>query len=82
MEKALRASWASSYNETTVTNAKTSPVLNNRLSLNYAPKPKNDGANSPHAFSIGVNVLNRLKDVEQQPSFTEITGTLNYSYTF
>jgi hypothetical protein len=79
-EKTLRASIASSYNETSGT-VKASPILSNRIGLNYTPKPGED-SNHSHNFSLGLNVLNRLKSVGSQPSFTEVTGTFNYSYSF
>lgn len=82
LEKTLRASWASSYNETSGDNINASPVLNNRLNLGFTPKAKEAGGNSQHNFSLGINALNRLKDTEQQPAYTELTGTFNYSYTF
>jgi hypothetical protein len=81
-EKTLRASLASSYNETSGDNVQSSPVLNNRISLNFSPKPKETGGNSQHGFSLGINLLNRLKSTEQQPAYTEATGTFNYTYTF
>jgi hypothetical protein len=81
-EKRLRASLASSYNETSGNNIQSSPVLNNRLNLSFVPKSKAEGGNSPHNFSLGLNVLNRLKETEQQPSYMELTGTFNYTYTF
>jgi hypothetical protein len=82
LDKTLRGSWTTSYNETSGNNIQASPVLNNRLGLSYAPKAQNAGANSPHNLSLGINVLNRLKDTEQQPAFAEYTGTFNYTYTF
>jgi hypothetical protein len=82
LDKTLRGSWTTSYNETSGNNIQASPVLNNRLGLTYAPKAKNAGANSPHNLSLGLNVLNRLKDTEQQPAFSEYTGTFNYTYNF
>jgi hypothetical protein len=81
-EKTLRASLASSYNETGGSNIEVSPVLNNRLNFTYAPKPKEAGGNSPHNFSLGLNVLNRLKNIGEQPAYMEVTGTFNYTYTF
>jgi hypothetical protein len=36
----------------------------------------------PHHFSLGLNVLNRLKSTETQAAFTELTATLNYAYSF
>jgi hypothetical protein len=82
LEKKLRGSWASSYNETLGNNINVSPVLNNRLSLNFSPKPADAESNAQHTFSLGINLLNRLKSTGQQPAFTEFTATLNYSYSF
>jgi len=81
MDKTLRGSLASSYNETSGGNIQSSPVLNSRLSVSYAPKGQ-EGETSKHNFSLGLNVLNRLKSTQQQPAYSELTGTLNYSYTF
>jgi hypothetical protein len=81
LDKKLRSSWASSYNET-LGDVNVSPVLNNRLSFNYTPKPADAGSNSQHNFSLGINLLNRLKSIGQQPAFTEVTATFNYSYSF
>jgi hypothetical protein len=88
-EKTLRGSWASSYNETSTNSIELSPVLSNRISLNFTPKPRIkeeepsvSGGTSPHSFSLGINLLNRLKDVEQQPAYTELTGTFSYTYQF
>lgn len=80
-EKTLRASLASSYNETSGS-IEISPVLNNRLNLTFSPKPKEAGGASQHNVSCGLNLLNRLKATPQQPAYMEFTGTLNYSYTF
>jgi hypothetical protein len=81
MDKMLRSSFATSYNETSGDNIQSSPVLNTRLSLSFAPKGK-EGESSRHNFSLGLNMLNRLQGTEQQPAYTELTGTLNYTYTF
>jgi hypothetical protein len=79
--KRLRASLSSSYNETSGT-VKTSPVLNDRLSLNYSPKPKEAGGMSRHSLALGINYSNRLKNTEQQSKYSELTGTFNYTYAF
>lgn len=81
-EKTLRASLASSYNETSGNNIQSSPILNNRLGFNYSPKAGESASRSQHALSLNLNVLNRLKGTEQQPSFTEFTATANYTYSF
>lgn len=79
-DKTLRGSFASAYNKTSGNN-KASPLWNNRVSLTYTPKGK-DGGVAHNNFSLGINALRRLESVHQQPSFTELTGTFNYSYTF
>jgi hypothetical protein len=79
--KTLRGSLASSYNETSGGGIESSSVLNSRLSVSYAPQGQ-EGEASRHNVSLGLNVLNRLKSTQQQPSYTELTGTLNYTYAF
>jgi hypothetical protein len=81
LEKTLRGSLASSYNETSGGGIESSSVLNSRLSVSYAPQGQ-EGEASRHNVSLGLNVLNRLKSTQQQPSYTELTGTLNYTYAF
>lgn len=80
-EKTLKGSLASSYNETSARNVKASPIWSNRIGLNYVPKSGAESSAS-HTFSLGLNVLRRFKGTEQQPAFTEFTGTANYTYTF
>lgn len=82
LEKKLRCSWTSSYNASSGNGTKTSPVLNNRISLSYTPKGKEENSGSPHALSLGINLTNRLKEVAEQPAYSELTGTLNYTYQF
>ena len=81
LEKTLRGSWACSYNQTSG-NTGTSPILNNRISLNYSPLNEKPDSKSSHAFSLGINILNRLKSIEQQSAYAELTCTINYSYSF
>ncbi|AYB29174.1 hypothetical protein [Chryseolinea soli] len=81
LEKTLRGSWACAYNQTSG-NTDISPILNNRISLNYSPVAEKLDSKSAHSFSLGINILNRLKSVEQQPVYAELTCTINYSYSF
>ena len=85
LKKSLRCSWAGSYNETSGT-VETSPVLNNRLNFSYSPVPdktkEKEVSTQSHHLSLSANLLNRLKRVEAQPAFTELTITFNYAYTF
>lgn len=90
-EKMLRASYSTSYSQTSSSGAvATSPVWSNQLSFSYTPtgKKKKDKegkekeGSSKSNFSLGINMLRRLQGTEQQPAFTELTSTLNYSYSF
>jgi len=82
LEKTLRFSMSTTYNKTATSGAtQTSPIINNRLNINYAPKPKN-GAGGHQTFSFGLNTLKKLEEIANQPAFTEMTGTINYSHTF
>jgi hypothetical protein len=80
LEKTVRATFASTYNQSSGS-VESSPILNNRIGLTFTPKPKESKSQS-HNFSFSLNMLNRLKDTTQQSAFTEVTGTLNYGYTF
>lgn len=79
-EKVVRASWACSYNQTSGSGVEVSPVLNNRLGLTITPN--STGGGGRHNFSVGLNLVNRLKDTAQQKSFSELTGTVSYGYSF
>jgi hypothetical protein len=80
LEKSLRAMLVSTYNQSSGS-IETSPILNNRIGFTYSPKPKESKSQS-HNFSFNLNMLNRLKDTAQQTAYSEVTGTLNYGYTF
>lgn len=80
LEKKLRCSYSSSYSHTSGNGVKTSPVWSNQLGISYAPKEKEGrGRNN---LSLGISLVRRLKNVGEQPAFTEATGTLNYSHSF
>lgn len=81
LEKKLRTSLASSYNETSG-DVESSPILNNRLSFTFTPKSKESSSARQHNFALGVNVLNRLKSTVDQLAFMELTATFNYAYSF
>jgi hypothetical protein len=80
LEKTLRTTLTSSYNETSG-DVKSSPVLSNRLNFIYTPKGKEEST-TKHNFSLAANVLRRFEGTPQQPAYTELTGMFNYSYTF
>lgn len=81
LDKVLRGSIASSYNETSGDNIQSSPVLNTRLGFSFTPKGR-EGARCHHNLSWGMNVLSRLKSTDQQAAYTEVTETINYTFTF
>jgi hypothetical protein len=80
--KALKASWSSSYSQTAVTGATSSPMWSNQLSFSYVPLNKETKGATKSNFALNTNVLRRLKSTESQPSFTELTITAAYSYVF
>lgn len=79
-DKMVRISWACSYNKTSGNNISSSPVLNNRVGMSLTPR--SDSKSGRHNFSIGLNLVNRLKDTAQQKAFSELTGTVSYGYLF
>lgn len=81
LDKTLRTSYVTSFNQTTGDGITTSPVWSNQISLSFAPKQK-EGRTGASNLSLGINVLRRLEDVGEQLAFTEFTSTFNYSYTF
>lgn len=81
-ENIIKISFASSYNETSGDNIQKSPILNNRINASYSPQSKEAASKTQHNLSLGINLLNRLKSTTQQPSFTELTCTFNYAFTF
>jgi hypothetical protein len=78
--KMLKTSYSTSYNQTS--GAMTSPVWNNQISLSYAPPGKGEEGSSKSNFRLGINVLRILQGTAQQPAFTELTATFNYSVSF
>ena len=82
LEKTLRCSYSTSYNHTTGNNAPSSPVWNNQISLSYNPPKEHEDSRGRSSFSFSLNILKKLKTIGEQLAFTELTGTLNYSYSF
>ncbi len=84
LEKTLRSSLASSYNQSSANGTESSDVWNTRGSVNYAPKGEKQTKKDfgKHNFSGGLNVLRRFKGTAQSPGFTEWTATMGYTYSF
>jgi hypothetical protein len=82
IDRKLRTSYVTSYNHTMGGGIATSPVWTNQFNLSYTPPKQGENAKGKSALSLGVNLLKRLKQIGEQPAFTELTGTINYSYSF
>lgn len=79
--KVLRLSLATTYNRTETSGVSaSSPILNNRISLQFTPK--SNGKEGHHNLSWSTNVTKRFTSVGTQPAFTEITSMLNYTLRF
>lgn len=75
-ERTLKTTFSTSYNQSFLNNKSQSKILSFRLSSAYSIKKK-------HNLGLSIIVLNRnLQQTENTGSFTEFTGTLNYSWNF
>lgn len=75
-EKTLKSNFSASYNQSFVNGSSNSRILSFRLNGTYSVKKK-------HNIGVSIIILNRnLKKDDNTGSFTEFTGTLNYSYNF
>ncbi|ANE52833.1 hypothetical protein [Flavisolibacter tropicus] len=94
MKKKLRLSTSSAYNIThaTISGASTkSAVWNAGFQASFAPKArettsvtdseKKKGINGKHAINVAVNYLNQSA-VANRPSFSELTATVGYNWSF
>ncbi|ELR73214.1 hypothetical protein C900_05263 [Fulvivirga imtechensis AK7] len=76
MERKMRVSISTSWNESYTNGDKMSRVANLRVAGGYIIKKK-------HNFNLSLVTVNRETDSEGgASSFTEFTGTLGYSYSF
>jgi hypothetical protein len=82
MEKIMRISYSTSYSKTIGERITASPVWSNQMAVSYSPKGKNETSRASSNFTFGANLLRRPERTPQAPSFTELTITLNYSYSF
>ncbi len=77
-DKKLRASATSNYNLNRMNSLSGSPVLSTGLNINYSPGKSETGR---HNVTGGISWVQRFRS-EIRNSRREITGSLNYSYTF
>ena len=76
MERKMRVSISTSWNESYTNGDKVSRVANLRINGGYSIKKK-------HNFNLSMVTVNRETDSESGANaFTEFTGTLGYSYSF
>ena len=76
LDRKLRTSLSSSYNNAYMNSRKTSSILNLRLNGSYTVQKK-------HNVNLSIAAVNRTTNSETSAkSFTEYTGTLGYSYAF
>jgi hypothetical protein len=75
-EKTLKSTFSASFNQSFLNGNSQSRIFSFRLNGAYSIKKK-------HNLGLSMIVLNRNLQQEENPgSFTEFTGTLNYSYNF
>lgn len=90
-DKTFRTGISATYNVTQaksdvagVSNTTNSTLFNTGLNLNYSPKGK-QSADVAHklAHNIGASVMWLLRGAAaSQPGYNELTGSLNYTYSF
>ncbi|HEX2970444.1 MAG TPA: hypothetical protein VHO46_15210 [Bacteroidales bacterium] len=77
-ERKIRASFNSNYNLNRMNGINGSPVLSSGININYSHQTTGEGN---HNLTGGITLVNRFHSAIQN-SRREITGTINYSYTF
>lgn len=79
LEKTLRAGLTSTWNKNTVNGQDGSPVFSNGLNLGFTPKSQ---ASTKHNLTGNINWLQRFPSGLKNDYRSELTASLNYSYTF
>lgn len=72
LEDKLQTSFGASYNQSSSANTQSS-IINIRAGANYSPWQK-------HQFN--ANVIQMLRNSNQQPKINEMTATIGYNYSF
>jgi hypothetical protein len=75
LEKKLRTTLTSTYNQVLTNRKVSSQVLNMRLNGTYTLQKR-------HNLSLNLNTLKKLAVDEKDRGFTELTATINYGYSF
>lgn len=79
MNKTLRAGMNSTYNQNILNGKKGSPVLSTGINLGYSPKKTEEGK---HSINFNLTMVQRFPSEMQKQKRNEITGNLNYAFTF
>jgi len=79
VKKTLRAGFNSAYNRNTLNGKKGSPVMSTGLNLGYSPKKSEEGK---HSITFNLTWLQRFPSELQKQKRSELTGYLNYTFTF
>jgi hypothetical protein len=79
VKKTLRAGFNSAYNRNTLNGKKGSPVMSTGLNLGYSPKKSEEGK---HSITFNLTWLQRFPSELQKQKRSELTGYLNYAFTF
>jgi hypothetical protein len=79
MNKTLRAGLNSTYNQNVLNGKQESPVLSTGLNLGYSPKKTEEGK---HSINFNLTMVQRFPSEIQKLRRNEVTGNLNYAFTF
>ena len=79
MNKTLRTGFNSAYNRSALNGQKGSSVLSTGLNIGYSPKKSEEGK---HSITFNLTWLQRLPSELQKQKRSELTGNLNYAFTF
>jgi hypothetical protein len=74
LEKKLRGSWTTSFNQVTTNRIASSRILTSRIATSYS-WPKR------HQLTVNLNILNNFS-TQQKEAFSEWTATARYGFTF
>lgn len=81
MNNTLRINLGGTFNQVISNGKSNSNILNSRAGINYAPKVKNPIYGKP-SLGITCNYLSRLPSEQSTKKFSELTATINLSYSF
>lgn len=77
----LRITLGSSYNQVLTNSTRSSEIFNQRLSVSYSPKFRNEKAGKV-SMNTGISHLQRTRTGPIENSFSEFTGNFGINYSF